>query len=72
MSIQTQQNWNQNFCMYQAQVMHFQDRNHLKSIYIAPFYSPRKIIETVHLIFLSNTTLHDESKKIWFTPLGHS
>ena len=40
-----------------------QDWKHLKSIYLAPFYSPRKILEIVHFIFLSNTTLHEESKK---------
>ena len=40
-----------------------QDKNHLKSIYLATFYSPRKIPETMHLIFLSNTTLQDETKK---------
>ena len=50
----------------------FQDRNHLKSIYLATFYSPRKILEIVYLIFLSNTTLHEESNKIWFTKIGHS
>ena len=49
-----------------------QDKNHLKSIYLAIFYSPRKMLETVHLIFLSNTTLEDETNKIWFTKIGHS
>ena len=48
-----------------------QDGKHLKSIYLALFYSPRKIPETVDFIFLSNTTLHEKYNKIWFTQFGH-
>ena len=44
---------------------------HSKSIYLALFYSPRKIQETVDFIFLSDTKLHEESNKIWFTQFGH-
>ena len=71
MSIQTQQNWNHNFAHTKLKLCHFQDRNHLKSSYLATFYSPRKIQETMHLIFLSNTTLNEESNKIWFAKIGH-
>ena len=44
-----------------------QDCKQFKSIYLASFNSPRKISEIVHFIFLSNTTLHEESNKIWLT-----
>ena len=49
-----------------------QDYKQFKSTYLVPFNSPRKIIETVHFIFLSNTTLQEESNQIWFTKIGHS
>ena len=58
--------------LFQLKLCNLQNRNHLKSIYLATFYSPRKILETVHLIFLSNTTLQDETNKIWFTKIGYS
>ena len=62
MSTQDQKNYNHNFCTSLAQDM--QDGNKFKSTYLAQFNSPRKISQTVGFIFLSNSTLHDESNKI--------
>ena len=64
MSTQDHQNWNHNFITFLAQVMHFTRLKQVKSIYLAPFNSPRKTSQTVSFIFLSNTTLHAGSKKI--------
>ena len=58
--------------LFELKLCNLQDKNHLKSIYLSTFYSPKKILEIVDLIFLSNTTLQDETNKIWFTKIGHS
>ena len=71
MSTQDQQNWNHNFITFLAQVMNFTRLKQFKSTYIDPFNSPRKTSQIVGFIFLSITTLHDETNKIWFTPFGH-
>ena len=72
MTIQDQQNWNHIFSTFLAQVIDFTRLKPFKSIYQTLFYPPRKIQEIVHFIFLSNTTLHEEPNKIWFTRIGHS
>ena len=72
MTIQGQQNWKHIFITFLAQVIDFTRLKPFKSIYLALFYSPRKIQEIVYFIFLLNTTLHEEPNKIWYTQIGHS
>ena len=60
------------FALLQLKLCILQDRNKFKSTYLAQFNSLIKIPQTIDFIFLSNSTLQDESKKIWFTPFGYS
>ena len=61
-----------NTSIFFAQDMILQDGHKFKSTYVAKFNSPRKILQTVDFIFLSNSTLQDECNKIWFTPFEYS
>ena len=63
--------WFTTFGHSQLKLCILKDCKQFKSTYLAPFNSPRKTSQIVGFIFLSNTTLHDESNKIWFTPFGH-
>ena len=71
MSTQNQQNWNHNFMSFLAQDIQFTSLLTLKKHLFKYILITKKISETVHFIFLQNTTLHKEHKKIWFTKNGH-
>ena len=70
MSIQNQQNWNHNFMSFLAQDIYFTRLLTFKSTYLNTFKFPIKILETVHIIFLQNTTIHEGHHKICFTRFG--
>ena len=60
------------FALPQLKICILQDRNNLKALIQLNLISPRKISQTVGFIFLSNSKLHDEPNKFWFTQFGHS
>ena len=73
MSTQDQQNWNHSFITPLAQSYAFYKiETNLKALYNLNLIPLDKISQTVGFIFLSNSTLHDESIKIWITPFVHS